>query len=104
MEHGPEFGVEGHARGEDTKGRDSFLDKLATYGKRCTLLDQSDTLVKVIRGQASAIVCRSNDEAITKAKAQVRIHRKEGRKACSLGHGLLNRHTDHKAYIYVLSI
>lgn len=63
--------MEGHARGEDTTGRDSFLDKLATYGKRCTLLDQSDTLVKVIRGQAAAIVCRSNDEAITKAKAQV---------------------------------
>ena len=77
MEHGPSFGTEegeGRLEGEDTQGRESFLDRLGTkHGKRCTLLDQSDTLVKVIRGSAaSAVVCRSNEEVLSKAKAQAR--------------------------------
>ena len=69
---GPDFGVEG-IQGEDIKGRDSFLDCLHSHGKRCALLDQSETLVKVIRGEAAAIVCRSNEEVAAKLKAQVRL-------------------------------
>jgi len=79
MEHGPEFGVEGEGGregGEEglVRGRESFLERLGgRWGKRCALLDQSETLVRVIRGSsASAVVCRSNEEVLSKAKAQGR--------------------------------
>jgi len=79
MEHGPDFGVEGEGGregGEDglVRGRESFLERLGgRHGKRCALLDQSETLVRVIRGSsASAVVCRSNEEVLSKAKAQGR--------------------------------
>jgi len=75
VERGPDFGVEeGFSGGEETRGRESFLERLGgKHGKRCTLLDQSDTLVRIVRGStASAVVCRSNEEVLSKAKAQAR--------------------------------
>lgn len=82
VEHGPDFGVEDGAGGAGGSGgpdaahgarnRASFLDKLTAQGNRCALLDQSDALVQVVRGGASAVVCRSNEEVLAKAKAQAR--------------------------------
>lgn len=85
VEHGPAFGVEdgagGPGGGEGAGGTDaahgarnraSFLDRLTAQGKRCALLDQSDALVQVVRGGASAVVCRSNEEVLAKTKAQAK--------------------------------
>lgn len=81
IEHGPDFGVEGEEGGEGrggeevlVRGKENFLEQLGSrFGKRCTLLDQRETLVRVIRGSStSAVVCRSNEEVVAKAKAQGR--------------------------------
>lgn len=50
----------------------SILDLMHSAGKRSVLVDHSDTLNKCMRGQTAAIVARTNEEVLAKAKAQVR--------------------------------
>lgn len=57
------------------QGRLSILDLMHSAGKRSVLVDHSDTLNKCMRGQTAAIVARTNEEVLAKAKAQVRESR-----------------------------
>jgi hypothetical protein len=57
---------------EDSRARASLLEVLSLAGKRSSLLDDSDMLCNHVRGSASGIVCKGNDQTLTKFKAQVR--------------------------------